>query len=381
MNRKLPLYECKILGTDETGIFAMSFVGVPANERNFVALKKNAPVKLHRNTHKQILTGAVLIPEQEIYRNDSGREYFIKFTAADIEKIAQKMMRTGVALQTTTHQHEKPLQGNYLVECWIVEDPKRDKSVALGLGEMPKGTLMASYKITSPSYWRNEVLAGKVRGFSIEGFFNFKDVKMSNKKPQAAKGAKPTAKKSNVLATMLHSMAAMLEGDTTAETEDLVNVAEVDETGSGTPALIFELSDGTEIHVDSDGNATIDGETAPAGVHALSDGNFIEIDEAGMLVVTTEEEEATEPTAAELAKANGVKFAKAYTSLKGGKTKPTPAVSKQIAALKAQIAKLEAQPSTAPAKAPAGEVKDPSKMTFTERVAMALADRRERSGK
>ena len=66
METKIPIYECKVMGTDNTGIFAISFVELPANEHNFVTLGKQRPVKLSLDKQKQILTGVVLIPEQPI---------------------------------------------------------------------------------------------------------------------------------------------------------------------------------------------------------------------------------------------------------------------------------------------------------------------------
>ena len=86
MEKKIPIYEAKVKGTDNTGIFAMSFVELPANESNFVALQRQRPVKLSIDKQKQLLTGVVLIPDQLIYRNDVQLgEYYLKFTAAEIE--------------------------------------------------------------------------------------------------------------------------------------------------------------------------------------------------------------------------------------------------------------------------------------------------------
>lgn len=375
MSKKLPVYECKVSGTDDTGIFAISFVDAPAVERNFIALARHhRPVKLAYDKQKQVLTGPVLVPDQLIYRRDDQTgEYYIRFSAQDIEKIAQKMMRTGVALHTTTHQHQKPLKGNYLTELWIVADPKRDKTVALGLEELPAGTLVASYKIGNAAYWRNEVLTGHVKGFSLEGIFNFNTVNMNKTTKTAAQLAEEKAarKKSNGVSAFLRSMAAMLEGDTAEEADAVADEAKKDETDSGEPFLIFELAEGGEVRVDADGYATLDGEQMAPGEHALSDGNFIVIDDSGMLVVTQPEADAAEPSeaATELARQRGKQFL-----AKMGNTKTA-----KIAALKKQLAELEKQPSTAKAE-PKTETarKSPEQMTHTEKMAAVIASRRER---
>lgn len=376
MNKKIPIFEATVSGFDATGIFAMSFVEFPANEKNFVALKRQQPVKLAIDKKKQILTGVVLTPDQLIYRSDDTiGEYYLKFTAAEIEKIALKMMRSGVALATTTHQHEKPLKGNYLAELWIVKDPKRDKAVALGLGELAAGTLVASYKISEPSYWRNEVLTGNVKGFSLEGIFNFNSVKMKkNFKTAAEIAAEQKAakkKKPGKTTAFLKKLVALLEGETVEETESLKEEAAKDETGSGDPYLIFDLAEGGEVWVDEDGYCTLDGEQMPAGEHLLDDGNYIVIDENGELVVTQPEADGAEPSEADvaLARTRGKAFSKSQQKPK----------NVELEALKKRIAELEKQPSTDPLKPDVdGGGKKPEEMTHTEKMAAVLRSKNER---
>lgn len=381
MVKKIPVYQAKVTDAKDDGIFAMSFVDFPAIERNFVALRQRQAVKMSLNKQKQILTGVVLVPDQLIYRNQQPLgEYYMRFSSADIERIAQKMMRTGIALSTTTHQHEKQLDGNFLVELWIVDDPKRDKSVAVGLGELPKGTLCASYKIEDGNYWQKEVLSGNVKGFSLEGFFNLNNVTVMNKNKKAA--VKAPAKKSGALGatvSFLKSVTAMLEGETEAQAEDLVDVAATDETDSGEPYLIFELAEGGEIYVDEEGYATINDEQAPAGQHALTDGNFIVIDDAGMMVLTEEEASVEEPAAAELAAAK--QRGKAYLAKLGKKPAATGATAARIKALEKEIATLKKQPTVAKARPKAGETKLAADAPFTDKVAAALSARLERKTK
>jgi len=367
MEKKIPIYQAKVGEADDTGIFAMSFVDFPANERNFVALKA-APIKLNLNRAKQVLTGCVLIPNQKIYRNDAQLgEYFLTFTAADIERIAQKMMKQGAALSTTTHQHESGLEGNYLTEVWIVQNSKCDKSVALGLGEFPVGTLMASYKVNDAKYWREQVLTGKVKGFSLEGFFNFNSIKMSKPKTTVKK-AVPNR---GPVTAFLKSIAAMLEGDSTAEAEAIVEEAVKDETDSGEPVIIFTLAEGGEIYVDADGFATLDGEQAPPGEHALADGNVIVIDESGNLVVTQEEAAGEEAAASEAALKAARLKGKEFLAAQKKKTGPKEA---KIAALEKQIAELKKTPSAAKAKPVVLGAQD-GKPTFNQTIAAALTSK------
>lgn len=282
---KIPIYECKIDESlnDVTGIYAISFVDEPAVEENFVALSKQAVV-LNKDTKKQILTGVVLKPNQLIYRLDEQNQpYYIQFSEVEIEKISHKMMKAGLALYHTTHQHESELKGNYLTELWIVTDPQNDKSNALGFKDLPKGTLMASYKVTDKGYWDNEVMMGKVKGFSLEGFFN-QELKLNKiiKKNKMNKHKKTS---------LLSKIGKFLM--------DIEDVERTDATDSGENVRIYQLYDGKEVSVDEDGYCTIDNEQAPSGEHKLYDGNTLVIDEAGQYVeVKPSAVAVTEPTEA-----------------------------------------------------------------------------------
>lgn len=378
--KKLKIYECLIEDKDETGVYAVSFVDDPAIESNFIALSKTEPVKLAINKQKQILTGAVLIPEKLIYRNDDfdPEGYYIKFPASEIEKIRDKMMLKGIALQSTTHQHLSPLKGNYLVEVWTVEDPKTDKSVALGLGELPQGTLLASYKITSATYWRKEVLSGKVRGFSIEGLFNFNNINMT-KVTKKAPSAKPKAGLFKDIPAFFRTVAAFMETETVAEAESLVDEAEKDEVDAGTPYVIFPLNEGGEIWVDAEGNATLNGnEAVTAGEYPLSDGNVVIIDENGKLVKSTDETTATDPETPEvtMARQRGKQFFKKPVAKDN---------AKKIAELEAQIAELKKTPSAPKARPNTGKnvievIEMNADTPYHKRAASVIAERRQRNG-
>ena len=70
----------------------------------------------------------------------------------------------------STLEHNSELQGLTLVESWIVEDKQKDKSALYNL-DVPVGTWMGSVKVNNDEIWNDYVKTGKVKGFSIEGYF------------------------------------------------------------------------------------------------------------------------------------------------------------------------------------------------------------------
>ena len=57
-----------------------------------------------------------------------------------------------------------------MVESWIVEDTDKDKSKLYELN-VPVGTWMGTIKVANDVIWNDFIKTGKVKGFSIEGYF------------------------------------------------------------------------------------------------------------------------------------------------------------------------------------------------------------------
>lgn len=154
---------------EQSGIDAVSVVHSPAIEENFVALNKHEIELKEVDTEKRILMGAALIPNKQIYRrNAKNEEYYIYFSSDTIRKASELfLMRSNQ--NNATYEHEKKLTGLSVVESWIIEDEQKDKSKLYGF-DLPKGTWMISMKVNNDEVW-NDVKEGKVKGFSIEGYF------------------------------------------------------------------------------------------------------------------------------------------------------------------------------------------------------------------
>jgi hypothetical protein len=154
---------------EQSGIDAVSVVKSPAIEENFIALNKHEIELKEVDTEKRILMGAALVPNKQIYRrNGKNEEYYIYFSSDTIRKASELfLMRSNQ--NNATYEHEKKLKGLSVVESWIIEDENKDKSNLYGF-DLPKGTWMISMKVNNDEVW-NDVKAGKIKGFSIEGYF------------------------------------------------------------------------------------------------------------------------------------------------------------------------------------------------------------------
>jgi hypothetical protein len=154
---------------DLDGVYAMSLVTKPAMQSMFVALSEEIEVKLAQvDTEKQIVVGAALIPNKKIYRKVQDKEFDIFFSEETIEKISWLFFKNGNQSNVTL-QHDKDIDGQTVVESWIVKDEEKDKQSLYGFN-YPKGTWMIMMKIDNPDVW-GKVKSGEVKGFSIEGKF------------------------------------------------------------------------------------------------------------------------------------------------------------------------------------------------------------------
>jgi len=172
---------------EEAGIEAISIVESPAIESDFVALSKQTiqEIKLAElDKERKILLGALLIPNKTIFRSGAEGDYYIYFSKETIVKASQMFYQNNNQ-NNSTLEHERELKGLTLVESWIVEDEVHDKSRKYGLN-VPVGTWMGAVKVNNDEVWNEYIRTGKVKGFSIEGYFADKmektQSKMSEKK-------------------------------------------------------------------------------------------------------------------------------------------------------------------------------------------------------
>jgi len=119
---------------------------------------------------EMIVTGPAMVPQQLILRKDEmGNPFHVYFSKDTIKKIARKFFEYNKQNNTDINHDDNISTSNTLLESWIVEDPKMDKSTAMGF-KVPAGTWMASYKINDKYTWQ-KIKNGELNGYSIAGNF------------------------------------------------------------------------------------------------------------------------------------------------------------------------------------------------------------------
>lgn len=151
------------------GIDAISLVDRPAIELDFIALKEQRLQFAEADKDRQILIGAALVPDKPIYRKNGEDEFYVYFSKDTVRKASELYLKHGNQAKHTL-EHEHAIHGLTVVESWIVENKEQDKSSLYDL-DVPVGTWMVAVKVDNEAIWQEWVKEGKVKGFSIEGYF------------------------------------------------------------------------------------------------------------------------------------------------------------------------------------------------------------------
>lgn len=160
--------ELKIKNSDD-GVFAISLVENPAIEEDFVALSSHQVELKVIDEEKRLLVGFALVPDKRIYRKMNGKEFNIYFSKETVAQTAE-MFLNQMNQKNWTLDHSTKTDGVSVVQSWIVEDPKNDKSNLYNLGAVG-GEWVIMTKVYNDAVWA-DVKAGKYKGFSIEGMFD-----------------------------------------------------------------------------------------------------------------------------------------------------------------------------------------------------------------
>lgn len=176
----LPIYKITIdpeysENGEDLGIEQIAFTSTPAIKVMGMAFKSQVKQMIFKDNVKYRIVAPALIP-MEIYRKDDedGKEYYVKFSVEEIEKIHSKFMKdmSNKDLFNLEHDTTETVPA-YVLEAWIVDSPLKDKAYSSFGIEVPTGTLMVTAQVTDVEYYNHLVDNDQV-GFSIEGYLGMK---------------------------------------------------------------------------------------------------------------------------------------------------------------------------------------------------------------
>ena len=319
----------KVLFNEEEneGVYCVSLVSDPAIGVNFITLSKQKEIKLATvNEEQRILMGAILIPNQPIYRNQDGQEFNIIFPKETIKQVQQNFALKGYQNNSTIEHSGTNIPNVTFVESWIKEDEVHDKSVHYGFNE-EVGTWFGLMKVNNDEIWNDYVKTGKVKGFSIDGVFDMEKVNLKTeinmnlesivnaiKDGFASVKLSTETEQVEVVETVEVAMATMM-------LKDGVTILEAESFEAGQSVMIV-AENGDKV-------------PAPVGDHELEDGRILVITEEGKIAeikdAMVEEEETP---------AAGVEVEVEMTTeemIKAIVTNMSVEVSKQIEAIRTEL--------------------------------------------
>ena len=178
MKPKLPIYKMTINPLDEeSGVDYVALVDEPAIQVDWFAFKEDKPFKFKADADRRIITGALMIADLPIYRNDPKMgEFMVVFDAPTIEQIVQKFFKRNKS-NNVNEMHDTPIEGVFMYESFIT-DKDRGILAPKGFKDVPDGSWFGSYKVENDDVWEDFIKTGEFKGFSVEGMFDLQPVKM-----------------------------------------------------------------------------------------------------------------------------------------------------------------------------------------------------------
>lgn len=165
----LPIFSIE-LDENTEGMVVNSIVDTPAHLRRFIA--NNSKIKMSYNDEKMEVTGVVISANQPIYYRDQNTpECYLLFKPNVIRQIALNYFKKD-GFNKVNFQHEGQIYEDKVV---MIETYFSKGKNEFGVED---GSWITTYKVLDPNLY-NEIKQGKYTGFSIEGNFLLKELKLN----------------------------------------------------------------------------------------------------------------------------------------------------------------------------------------------------------
>lgn len=195
--KDLKLIEFKIQDDEGQILGDLSLVSIvfdPAIEQGYHLFGKEKSYQFSSiNDEKQILIGPAMIPNKHILRYDHSTDTYFNcwFSEDTVRKCSELFFKNSNHTKTNLEHGEllgvNQVNGAYVCQSWIVENPEMDTAKAYGFSPA-KGDWYLGFKIENSSLWNVIKETGlKAGGFSVEGVFTEKFFNLFNKEKETEK--------------------------------------------------------------------------------------------------------------------------------------------------------------------------------------------------
>lgn len=142
-------------------------------ELGSVGSKFNFMLFAIQSEDKHIISGPIMLADEPIYRNNSKfGEHYVIFKPETIKDISIKFAKKGYQQNVNLmHDSNMQLDGLVMFESFIV-DRSRGILPMEGFEDAKDGSWFGSFYVENPQAWQL-IKEGKVKGFSVEGFFDY----------------------------------------------------------------------------------------------------------------------------------------------------------------------------------------------------------------
>lgn len=172
---ELPLYELMINEDveDDAEVNFVALVDRPAIQKNWNAFKDKHLFEIV-SEDQRIISGPLMLADTPIFRSDNTHgDYYVTFSKDTILKIAQKFFKKGYQANVNLeHNPDFKVEDIVMFESFI-SDKERGIPPMKGFEDAPEGSWFGSFKVYNDEVWQ-KVKNGEVKGFSVEGIFEYK---------------------------------------------------------------------------------------------------------------------------------------------------------------------------------------------------------------
>lgn len=164
-----------VIDSDITSELEVDFIGLvdrPAIQKNFLAFNEQKQ-KFVLDEEKRIVHGPAMVADLPIYRNGNGLgEHYVVFDKEAIQTIVEKFSKKGYMSNFNLFHDEQQQVTDVTIFNSFIINSELGITAPAGFEDLTDGSWFITAKVNNDAVWE-KVKDGTIKGFSVEGVFNY----------------------------------------------------------------------------------------------------------------------------------------------------------------------------------------------------------------